>query len=236
MPAHNDSTFISPETRVSGSLSGDVDVTVAGHLDGEVNLTATLTVAEQGRVDGAVVTDELVVHGTLTGTAKARRVHLTATARVTADVDAGALRVDDGAVLTGAIEMDLEADAPAAPARSTAAPSRTTTRPAPSRPAPTKPAPPRPAPSRPAPATQTTTTTTTTVVEEEPEPEPEPQLEEPTEVSAAPEPDASPDQELLDELDNLTVKELREALRELDLQVSGSKSELVERLAEARSE
>ena len=242
MPA-NDSTYISPETRVSGSLSGDVDVTVAGQLDGEVNLTATLTITEQGRVDGTLVADEIVVHGTLTGTVRAKRAHLSPSARVTADLDVGALRVDDGAILTGAIEMDIDADVPAAStskATSTSTPSRsvpsrpTTARPTPARPVArpvaTTPAPtPKPAASNAATAT-TTTTTTTTVVEEEPAA----RLEETTEVSTEPLAGGPSDAEL-EALDELTVKELREALRLLDLPVSGSKSELVERLAEAQA-
>jgi hypothetical protein len=39
----------------------------------------------------------------------------------------------------------------------------------------------------------------------------------------------------MDKYDDLTVKELRDRLRDLDLPVSGTKQELAERLAEAES-
>ena len=68
-----------------------------------------------------------------------------------------------------------------------------------------------------------------------PEPAPEPELgeEETVALEATPESGASAD---LSAFDDYTVKELREELRRLDLPVSGSKSELKQRLAEAQGD
>lgn len=52
-------------------------------------------------------------------------------------------------------------------------------------------------------------------------------------VQAAPEEAAAPPESVTD-LQELTVKELREELRDLDLQVSGTKDELIERLEQAK--
>jgi len=279
-----DVTLIAQRTRVNGRVHGDQNVDVAGHVDGSVELSEVLTVLDGGRVDGEVDVRQAIIHGTVTGAVRATElIHLAPTARVSANLSAPNLRIDDGAKLSGRIQISADGTVPARPAARTktsnvAAAPKTTTTPAPvkatttttqattpSTPAPSTSNPSRATPHKTfgssaeaAPATQTTTTTTTVVVEEpaldedtiileqppvEPtvEQEPTPEQLDPDQTvainpDAQPLPSADTDDAFrarrAEELEEHTVKELREMLRDRDETVSGTKAELIERIIE----
>lgn len=227
------STIIRAGTRIDGHIRGDADVAIEGVVEGHINLTESLTVGESGLVHAEIHAREAIIEGAVRGAIQAQdRIVLAASARVVGSLDAPSIRIEDGARFSGEVSMNLApADEPATStvARSTAK----TPASAPAR-APSPPRQARPATST-SHATSTSTaaatrpaaaaTTTTTVVEE-------------TQAQAAdadPEPDAAPDfAEMPDqEVQDFTVKELREELRERDLPVSGTKDELIERLRDA---
>ena len=112
------STLIASGTRLTGEISGDGDLTVAGLVDGTVDLEDSLTVASDGFVQGdvraGVVTVEGAVDGTIEGT---ERVVLAESARVTADIETPNLIVDEGAQFSGDIEV-VEGDGDASSRRS----------------------------------------------------------------------------------------------------------------------
>lgn len=234
-----DPTIIDAGTRIDGRISGDADVTVQGRIDGEIALTETLTVADGGLVRGTINTRQTIVEGTINGDIVAdERIFLTATARVVGSLQAPTIQVDDGAQFSGEVIMELEAEGTArAPARTrtstpttatTATTGARTTSAAPSRPA-TAPAATTSAPTGAATAAATATrTTTTTTTTEEAE---EAVADEASEAEETGEPDVTNLSK--PQLEDYTVKELREELRDRDLQVSGTKDELIERLQNA---
>ncbi|MEZ4460055.1 MAG: polymer-forming cytoskeletal protein [bacterium] len=208
-------TTIGPLTTVEGRIEGDEDLNIEGRVVGSVALTQTLFVAQNGAVDGTIHAKGVRIDGTVDGDVTATEfIHLTASARVRAKLAAPIIRMDDGALLRGDIEMDV--DGPVPVTRSVA--SKPVARVAPvarpvATPAPVKPTPQVAPAVTPAPAQAATThaaATTTTVVVEEAEPTAD-----------------------LSEYDAMTVKELRDRLKDYDLPVSGTKQELMERLAEA---
>lgn len=233
----NTTTTIGPNTHVQGSIAGDTPLHVEGTVHGQISLEEVLTIEESGSVQGEVHVNEAVVHGHMDGTLVAReKLTLSSSARVTGHIEAPIIRMDDGAVFTGEVEMDIDAQPVVAKTQQTRSsfttPTRQTTTATTRKPATTstpvaKPAPkPVAAPAAPPAPAQTQSapakaTTTTVVVEQEPEP-----IDEPTEESSI-------DPELLAEYDEQTVKELREELRRRDLPVSGTKQELIERLVES---
>ncbi|MFP4600875.1 MAG: polymer-forming cytoskeletal protein [Persicimonas sp.] len=230
-----DPTIIDAGTRIDGRIAGDADVTVRGRVDGEIELSEALTVAEGGLVSGRINVREVIVEGAVEGDiAAGERIFLTATARVVGTLEAPAIQMADGAQFAGEVLMELEGAA--APARTSRPASTTTTRTTTSRTAGATTRPVAGTTTRPYEANATRpvatsgSTTTTTVVEEEAEEEPEAEAAG-GEASEAEEPAIT---ELSKpELEDYTVKELREELRERDLQVSGTKDELIERLQQA---
>ena len=217
-----DSTTIAPNTVVSGRISGDGELSVRGHVDGDIELSDQLTIADEGRVDGNVSAREIVVEGTIQGTITAeQRVVLTASARAVADIEAPQVQMDDGAQLRG--ELTIGGGSTTSATASTASPRRSRTESTTSsRPATTRRETSTATATGAATRRESATATTTTVVEETDD-------DEDADAGESQQPTIS-EEKVEQYRQDFTVKELRQQLRDRDLQVSGTKDELIERL------
>ena len=92
---------------IRGELIAEEDVVVAGRIEGTVKMQGhRLSVSEGALVNAEVHVRELVVSGQVVGSITAvERLELQATADVQGDVTTPALRMVEGATLTGDIEM-----------------------------------------------------------------------------------------------------------------------------------
>ncbi len=93
-------SIVSSDLRIVGDLRSEGEVHIDGTLDGDIE-SRILTIGEGGSVKGAIVVDSIRVHGSVTGTIKARAVHLSKTARVLGDILHEELSIDRGAFLEG---------------------------------------------------------------------------------------------------------------------------------------
>lgn len=85
---------------ITGEIATDGDVQVDARLDG--NITATsLTIGEQGSVNGTIKAETLLVRGKVTGKINAGSVELAETANVTADIVQDHLSIANGAFFDG---------------------------------------------------------------------------------------------------------------------------------------
>lgn len=227
-----DPTIIAAETAVAGRIHGaEGDVSVEGFVDGTIELSQTLQIAPNGRVQGEVRARQVVIEGAFQGDIVAEeRVVLAATARAVATIEAPLVEMEDGARLRGELNVGVDGEVSIPPDR------RTTRQRSPA----TAATPPPASTSRQgtsstasggaAARTATSSATATTVVEEvadEEEEEPEPThngKEFPSEAA------------IEQYREEYTVKELRSELRDRDLRVSGTKDELIERLLTADAE
>lgn len=231
-----DSTTIGRDTAISGRIEGSADLSVEGYVEGTIELSETLTIAPGGRVDGQIQARQVVIEGSFDGDIVAEQlVVLTDTAQAIATINAPAVEMADGARLRGELSVGVDGDveisterpAPATAGRSRT--TRTTTSPTPT--ASTGGGGRRTTTTASA-ATSTTRSpaaTATAVVEEsgsEAEEEEEPAPEEPSGAGE----ESYSDETFEQYRQDYTVKELRDELRDLDLQVSGTKDELIERL------
>jgi cytoskeletal protein CcmA (bactofilin family) len=85
---------------VSGDLWSDGDIQIDGRLCGNVNC-AQLIVGKDAAVIGAIIAEEAVIRGRMTGLIRATRVLLQASARVESDIIYQSLSVDEGASFKG---------------------------------------------------------------------------------------------------------------------------------------
>lgn len=259
-------TTIAAGTHVAGSIQASEDIAVEGSVQGTIDLSEMLIVAAGGVVRGDIQARVAHIDGIVVGTIRAtERILLGPTARVQATITSPLFQMSDGAQYAGELNVGVDGDAPAPAANrstpatttsratvaTTASPARTAT-PAPKAPA-VKSAPVTTAPIKhvaaaPSPAPVSSTVTVIEKVEEVEESAPE-QAPEEASVPAVKEPSLEKKQQetveanaetetvTFQELeDDYTVKELREELRRRDLPVTGSKSELIERLLEAESQ
>ncbi len=99
-------TVIAKGCRVDGRISGAGDVHVEGELHGEVATSATLIVAEEGRVEATLHARAVVVAGRVSGDVSAdERIELKPTANLTGNIGAPRILIHDGATFEGQVEM-----------------------------------------------------------------------------------------------------------------------------------
>ena len=100
--------LISNGIQVRGHLSGSGDLVVQGRMEGHIALQAHVTVEEDGTVVADVDTQELTVHGRVSGNTDAtERISISNSAIYAGDLRAPRIVLEDGARFRGTIEMDV---------------------------------------------------------------------------------------------------------------------------------
>jgi len=109
--------------RFKGDLVADEDLVIQGQVEGSILHTRSVTIGAQGRVQGNTRARRIVVEGTIDGNLYAlESVSVRSGAVVRGDVFAPRVSVDEGARLSGRIDMD---NAPAIPTIDIKAPDTT---------------------------------------------------------------------------------------------------------------
>jgi cytoskeletal protein CcmA (bactofilin family) len=92
---------------IKGEVTGREDLFVDGDVHGSVRIThGNVTVGPNGRVTADIEAHEIVVRGTVKGTLRGQeRVHIGRTGQVTGDVVTRHLVVDEGAILSGKVDV-----------------------------------------------------------------------------------------------------------------------------------
>jgi len=112
-------SIVSPEMTVTGNLVSSGEVQIDGHVDGDVQADS-LTVGENGQINGTVQAGHLRVLGHIDGEIQADNVTVLTSARVNGDVIHESLAIEAGAMIEGHCRRRSQAATTA-----TTAPSRT---------------------------------------------------------------------------------------------------------------
>jgi len=95
-------TLISEGCKVAGVISGDGDFLISGEVEGECDLSGSITVAPSGFWKGSISASFVIVAGTVEGDIVADgRIEITDTARITGTVTGQAIAVAEGAIVQG---------------------------------------------------------------------------------------------------------------------------------------
>lgn len=104
-------TLISEGCKVAGVISGDGDFLVNGEVEGECDLSGSLTIATNGFWKGSISASAVIVAGTVEGDIVANgRVEISDTARITGTVTGEAIAVAEGAVVQGKMKTTSNSD------------------------------------------------------------------------------------------------------------------------------
>jgi cytoskeletal protein CcmA (bactofilin family) len=107
-------TVLAPDTVLEGTLRAAEPVCIAGTLQGTVEATAPVLVETGGQLLAEVAASEIVVAGLLDGRVQCSgRLTVQASGVVRGQVQAGTLRIDEGALLDGQLQMHTPASSPA---------------------------------------------------------------------------------------------------------------------------
>jgi cytoskeletal protein CcmA (bactofilin family) len=106
-------TFLDQGTRFEGRILVTGVVRLDGYFKGDGQAQGTLVIGEHGVVDAELDVERLIIHGSFSGTVRAReRVEVGPTGRVDGTIHTPCLQVHEGATLTAQIQMGANAGAP----------------------------------------------------------------------------------------------------------------------------
>ena len=116
VPAPSSPARLGPSLALEGKLSGEEDLLVEGRFKGEIQVPAhQVTVGSDGRVEGEVRANAIVVEGEVRGNLSAdTRVEILPTGSLTGTVKSASFTAADGATVKG--EVWVERAAPVGPA------------------------------------------------------------------------------------------------------------------------
>jgi len=101
--------FLDSGSHVNGELRFQTSFRVDGKFDGTVVSDGDLIVGDGGEVEGDLRVGQVVISGTVRGTIRAaKRMHISPSGKVFADVDTPSLIIEDGAVFEGRCSMSRE--------------------------------------------------------------------------------------------------------------------------------
>ena len=95
-------TLVNEGCKITGHLSGSGDFQIAGEVDGDCDLSGTVTLTKSGFWSGTIKAGHVIVAGHVEGDIIAEgRVEITSTAKVTGTVSGSAIAVAEGAIVEG---------------------------------------------------------------------------------------------------------------------------------------
>ncbi len=98
-------TLISEGCKISGLITGSGEFLINGEIDGDCDLAGTVTLAKNGLWKGSIKADNVIIAGHLEGDIIADgNIEITATARISGTVTAGAIAVAEGAIVEGVMK------------------------------------------------------------------------------------------------------------------------------------
>jgi len=98
-------TLISEGCKISGLITGSGEFLINGEIDGDCDLAGTVTLAKNGLWKGSIKADNVIIAGHVEGDITADgNIEITATARISGTVTAGAIAVAEGAVVEGVMK------------------------------------------------------------------------------------------------------------------------------------
>jgi cytoskeletal protein CcmA (bactofilin family) len=108
--AGGDIAVIGHSIRIDGDLRGEEDLRVDGNISGTIQLpNHSLTIGKEGRINANAYAKSITVDGELSGDIYGSEcVTIRANARVTGNVVATRVSVEEGAQFKGSIDMDSE--------------------------------------------------------------------------------------------------------------------------------
>jgi cytoskeletal protein CcmA (bactofilin family) len=110
-PTTGAACVIGAKTKVSGEISGDEDLLVEGHVEGEIRITRDLRVGAGGVIKAKVSAQSVIVSGEIVGDCEATgRVELQSTGKLTGNIRAPKIVIAEGALFRGNSDMSGKKD------------------------------------------------------------------------------------------------------------------------------
>jgi cytoskeletal protein CcmA (bactofilin family) len=106
-------TVIGPNCRLTGRIESDGGIRIEGIVEGTIETTGNLIVAESATVLAEIRANNCTVSGSVKGNIVANKVEITETGKVWGDLSINALLLHEGAYLKGQTNMGGNIEPPA---------------------------------------------------------------------------------------------------------------------------
>ncbi|MEX0609043.1 MAG: polymer-forming cytoskeletal protein [Balneolaceae bacterium] len=104
-------TFITETTEIKADMQCDLDIRIAGSVEGNVETKKKVILSDSGKIKGAIISDEADVFGKITGNIRVtNKLILRSTAVVKGEISAKKISIEDGARLTGSLDIGSKID------------------------------------------------------------------------------------------------------------------------------
>jgi len=104
-------TLISEGCKITGFLSGTGDFMINGEIEGDCDLTGSVTLAEKGVWKGRLKADTIIISGTVEGDIEASgSIEVSGSARIRGTVTGASIAVAEGAIIDGVMKTTDRSD------------------------------------------------------------------------------------------------------------------------------
>lgn len=94
-------TFIAQGTQLTGKVAADGNITVEGHIEGDVQCENTIRVEHIGKVKGEMKSQQIVINGYVEGRIYAHTVTILAQGKMVGDIFSDELSIEKGGIFLG---------------------------------------------------------------------------------------------------------------------------------------
>lgn len=100
-------SYIGKTMQIKGEISSDEFLTVEGKIEGNVNVSKTLTIGQSGYVDGEIKAEEVKIDGKAEGSIIAEnRLEITSSGDFYGNIKSEKIVIEEGAVFKGKVNVD----------------------------------------------------------------------------------------------------------------------------------
>jgi cytoskeletal protein CcmA (bactofilin family) len=104
-------TLISEGCKITGTVTGSGDFMINGEIDGDCDLSGSVTLAEKGFWKGSLKAGTVVISGTVEGDIEASgSVEISNSARISGTVSGASIAVAEGAIIEGVMRTTNRTD------------------------------------------------------------------------------------------------------------------------------
>lgn len=98
---------ISNEVEIIGTIKSSGSIRIDGKLEGELHCTGDAIIGKTGQIKGNIVVSSAIIEGAVQGNITAKdRIEMKSSGRVTGDIRAKRLSVEDGVTFVGRSEVN----------------------------------------------------------------------------------------------------------------------------------
>jgi len=101
------SSFFGKTMKIEGKVTSEEDLTIEGKVDGELNVSKTLTIGRDGYVKGKISASVIHISGEAEGHVMAsEKLEISSEGKYTGNIKSDSIRVAEGAKIKGGINLE----------------------------------------------------------------------------------------------------------------------------------